>query len=720
MHLFGITQDATRLGVVTPLVFTYRFLAVVIYHTHISLNLLNSVLHIRWMGKMHSDGSFNKTESEKTVFGFLRRKRRGKLHISPEVDEFERLTSLPSPHKSPLPICWNTPVKIRNYYLSKSTAQLLPPPLPVKIMAQIQNRSSDLTINTDTADDTEAPSKQDADFVLSAVFNSSPSGFENQKAKPLRSGVSLHKSRSMGAIRDKARPFELNPMRNGLVKPEHSLTQAKKSADSLSKSSLDDGLDHEELLQAEYNKLFQIGRERGYNDDDVRQWVDYILEHGLPDLKTASDMDSEITETEVDCNKARVPEFTQRDPAVKEIERHYLQDVFGEDTVSTRQLLVDNQYTSDELAVSPGPHAIYLHGNSDIASHTTLKAYCRDTMSSSSSFAASHSFHLAAPEIEQNDLADNCGSDYRSATADADPVWFRADMDRDEFRDSSDTGFKAKDTVAQEQELKVMGTRTIESTPHQGAFKTSKMTDRRLYPGTHRTPNGLIPLLLPLRYNKEKLHDDGQSSSLNRHPGLKTSSSMEHREEGNLVQATGRSAPFNRKWKEQLSEATATLANLADRPTSTDSYADQCYDSLINSLEDKQSEATDLSGVASEVSTSYSDSPTLGYAHLSTPSATLQDIYTPTSSRSHPRSLPSFSPCANDKMKMPHKNVGPGKLKVSPRNVSLPSPCGTFSESSFNSRRRESTVSTKWDEEMRYANEKVSSHDYMTRLPGSY
>ena len=717
MHLFGITQDAPRLGVVTPLVFTYTFLAVVIYHTYILSSLLNSVLHTRWMGKMHSDGSLNKIESEKTVFGFLRRKRRGKLHISPEVNEFERLSSLPSPHTSPLPICWNTPVKIRNHYLSKSTAQLLPPPLPVSIMANIQARMPDLTINTDTANGIGPPSKQDADFVLSAVFNSSPSGFENQKAKPLRRGVSLHKSRSMGAIRDKARPFELSPSRNELVKPEYGLTEAEKSANFSSESSLDDGLDHEELLQAEYNKLFQIGRERGYDDDEVRQWVDYILEHGLPDPKTGSDVDSEVEETEVDCNKARVPEFTQRDPAVKEIERYYLQDVFGEDTVSTRQLLMDNQYTSDELAVSPGPHAIYLHGNSDIASHTTLKAYCRDTMSSSSSFAASHSFHLAAPKVEQRCLADSYGSDYRSATPDADPVWFRADMDGHEFRDSSDTGFKAKNTAAQ---LKVMGTRAIENTPHQGAFKPSKMTDGSLHSGTHSTPSGLIPLLLPLRYNKEKLHDDGQSRSLNRSPGLKTSSSLDHREEGNLVQATGRPAPLNRKWKEQLSEATATLANLADRPTSTDSYADQSYDSLIDSFEDKQSEAADLSGIASEVSTSYSDSPTLGYAHLSTPSATLQDIYTPTSSRSHPRSLPSSSPSANDNMKMPHKNVGPGKFKVSPRDVSLPSPCDTFSESSSNSRRRESTVSTKWDEEMRYANEKVRFRGYIIPLPGSY
>ena len=40
--------------------------------------------------------------------------------------------------------------------------------------------------------------------------------------------------------------------------------------------------------QAEYNKLFQIGREKDYDDDDVRQWVDYALEHGLPDPKTGS------------------------------------------------------------------------------------------------------------------------------------------------------------------------------------------------------------------------------------------------------------------------------------------------------------------------------------------------------------------------------------------------------------------------------------------------
>ena len=660
---------------------------------------------------MHSNGPLNTTETKKTIFGFLRRKKGGKLHTSPEVNEFERLSSLPSPHTSPIPVCWNTPVKIRNYYLSKSTAQLLPPPLPVNIMAKIKARTPDLTIKTGTANDTEAPSKQDVDFVLSAVSNSSPSGFENQKAKLLRRGLSLHKSRSMGAIRDKARPFELSPTRKELVKPEHSLTEANKSADSSSEPSSDDRLDEEELLQVEYNKLFQIGRERGYDDDDVRQWVDYVLEHGLPNPKTDFDVDSEVIETEVDCNKARVPEFTQRDPAVKEIERHYLQDVFGKDTVSTRQLLVNNQYTSDELAASSGPHAIYLHGNSDIVSHTTLKAYCRDTMSPSSSSAASHSFHSAAPEIEQSYVAGSCGSDSRSATLDAGPVWFRADMDSNEFRDSPDIGFKAKDTAAREQELKVMGTSAVKIRQYQEAFNPSKMTVRSLYPGTRGTTNGLIPLLLPLRYNKEKLHEAGQSSSFSRSPVIETSSSSGHKEEDSLVQATGRLAPLDRKWKE-LSEATATLADLADSPTSIESYATQSYDSLTDFFEDKQSEAADLSDFTSEVSNSYSDSPTLGYAHLLTPSATLQDIYTPTSSRFHPPSLPSFSPTAKDKKNMPPKNVGPGKFKASPRDVSLPSPCDTFSESSFNSRRRESTVSTKWDEEMRYANEKVGSRGY--------
>ena len=114
--------------------------------------------------------------------------------------------------------------------------------------------------------------------------------------------------------------------------------------------------------------------------------------------------------------------------------------------------------------------------------------------------------------------------------------------------------------------------------------------------------DGLIPLLLPLRYNKEKLNDGGQSS------------------------ATGRSAPLDRRWKEQFFEATSTLANLAARPTSTDSYEDQAYNSLSDSFEDKRSETADLSGIASEVSTCHSDIPTLGYACFSTPSATLQGI----------------------------------------------------------------------------------------------
>ena len=655
---------------------------------------------------MHSDGSFNKIEVKKSVFGFLRRKRSCKLHISPEVNEFERLSSLPSPHTSRVPLYQNTPIKIKNYYLSEST---------VNMMSKIEARTPDLTLNTDTANNTNAPSKEDADFVFSAVFDSSPRGFENQKAEPLRRNGSLHKSRSMGAIRSKSSPFELSPTRNEPVKPEHSPTEATKSPDPASESLSNDGLDHEELLQAEYNKLFQIGREIGYDDDEVRQWVDYVLEHGLPDSKTGFEMDSEVIETEVDRNNARVPEFTQRDPAVKEIERHYLQDVFGEHTMSTRQLLVDTQYTSDEIATPSGQHGLYTHGNSDIASHVTLKAYCDDPVSSSSSSAASPSFRLAPPKIEHSNVADNCGSDDRSAIPDAGPLWFRTDMDRGQFRESPEIGFKAEDTGDQEHELKLR-TNTVDS-------------------------NGLIPLLLPLRHNKassdlhkrtrnaptaarvanpsvlKKLHDVGQSSSFNRGPGLKTSFNLDYKEDDNLAQATSKLIPLNRTWKEQLSEATATLANLADCRTSTDSCSVHTYDSLIDSLDDKQSEAAHLSEIASETSTSFPDSPTLGYAHLSTPSTTLQDIYIPPSSPFYPRYRPSWSPSSNDKMKMPHKNVGSGRSKASPRDVSLPSPCGTFSESSFNSRCREPTPSTKWDEEMWYANEKVCSRTTLSLCP---
>ena len=658
---------------------------------------------------MHSDGSFNKNEVKKPVFGFLRRKRSYKLHISPEVNEFERLSSLPSPHTSTVPLYQNTPIKIKNYYLSEST---------VNMMSKIEARTPDLTLNTDTANDIEAPSKEDADFIFSAVFDSSPRGFENQKAEPLRRSGSLHRSRSMGATEDKSPPFELSPTRNEPVKPEHSPTEATKSPDSASESLSNDGLDHEELLQAEYNKLFQIGRDIGYDDNDVRQWVDYVLEHGLPDPKTGSEMDSEVVETEVDRNNARVPEFTQSDPAVKEIERHYLQDVFGEDTIATRQLLVDNQYTSDEIAAPSGQHGIYIHGNSDITSHVTLKAYCDDPVSSPCSSAASHSFRLATPKIEHSNIADNYGSDDRSAIPDTGPLWFRADMDSGEFRGSSEIGFKVEDTGDQEHELKLR-TNTVDS-------------------------NGLIPLLLPLRYNKassglykrtrttpnatrvanpsvlKKLHDVGRSSSFNRGPGLKTSFNLDYEEDDSLAQAIGKPAPLNRTWKEQLSEATATLANLADCRASTDSCSVHTYDSLIDSLDDKQSDATHLSAIVSETSTPYPDSPTLGYSHVSTPSKTLRDIYIPPSSQFHPWYVTSWSPSANDKMKMPHKNVGSERSKASPRDVSLPSPCGTFSESSFNSHCRESTPSTKWDEEMRYANEKVCPHEYIVPLPGSY
>ena len=57
----------------------------------------------------------------------------------------------------------------------------------------------------------------------------------------------------------------------------------------------------------------------------------------------------------------------------------------------------------------------------------------------------------SSPKVEQSHVADSGGSDYRSATPDADSVWFRADMDSDEFRDPLDIGSKAKDTAPQEE-----------------------------------------------------------------------------------------------------------------------------------------------------------------------------------------------------------------------------------------------------------------------------
>ena len=618
---------------------------------------------------MHSGASFNDLKSEKTVFGFLRHKRRGSLHISSEITEFERLKSLPPLHTSPVPIYQNTPVKIRDHYLSKSTVQLLPRPLPFKVMAKSQTRTPNMTLNTDTTNNTEPH-------------------------------VSLHKSRSMGTIRDNARPFELSSTRNKLTKREHILTEANGSPDSLTESSSDDGLDREEFSPAEYSKLIQIGRQKGYNDDDIHQWSNYVLDHDLPDPETGSEVHSQVIETGVDYNKARIPEFTQSDPAVKEIERHHLQDIFGEDIIST--FFVDKQNISTELTASSGWHPIYLQDNVDISSHTTIKACGHDTMCSPPSSAMSLNTHLPAPKIEQNDVVDtesaltdllkslekpkdqragrpSGGSDHKSAIPDAEPVWFREDMDCDGLPGSSDIGFNTKNTAVQERELKAMGTSAFELTPRKGAFNPSKMTESSLGQSTYRTPDGLIPLLLPRRYNKVKLNDGGQSS------------------------ATGRSAPLDRKWKEQLSEATATLANLADSRASIDSYENQSYNS---SFEDKQSESADQSG----------DSPTLGHAQLSPPSATLQSIHTPNSSRSHPQSLPSSSSFANKKMKMPPKKVGPVKLKASPRDVSLPSPCDTFAESSVITRRRASTIHTKetdeFDEKMRYALERVSSCCY--------
>ena len=660
---------------------------------------------------MPSDSSLNKKEIKKPVFSFLRRKRSGKIRFSPEVNEFERLTSLPSPHTSPISIYRNTPVKIKNYYLSEST---------VNIMSQIEARTPDLTLNTDTTNNTKVPSKEDADFIFSAVFDSSPPGFEDQTAERLQRSGSLHRSRSMGAIDDKSLLFEMSPTRNEPVKPEHSPTEPTKSSDSASEPLSNDGPDDEELLQAEYNKLFQIGREIGYDNDDVRKWVHYVLEHGLPDPKTGSEMESDVLETGLDRNNAKVPEFTERDSAVKEIERHYLQDVFGSDTISTSQLLVDNQYTSDEIAAPSGQHGIYIHGNSDIASHATLKAYCDDPLSSSSSSAASPSFRLASPKMKHSNVTDSCGSDDRSVNPDAGPLWFRADMDSGECRDSPEIGSRANGTGDQEENLNVR-TNTVDG-------------------------NGLIPLLLPLRYNKassafqkrtrnasivasvadpapRELHNAGLSSSSSRGSGLKTSLNVDYKADDNLAQATGKPAPLDRTRKEQLSEATATLANLADCRASTDScsvYTYGTYGSLIDPLDDKQTKAAHLSGAASETSTSYPDSPTLGYAYLSTPPKKLQDIHIPPASQFQPRYVPSWPSSANSKMKMPQKSVGSARSRASPRDVGLPSPCGTFSESSFNSRCRESTPSTKWDEEMRYANEKACSHNCITLLSGSY
>ena len=61
-------------------------------------------------------------------------------------------------------------------------------------------------------------------------------------------------------------------------------------------------------------------------------------------------------------------------------------------------------------------------------------------------------FHfLLLPKVEQSYVAHGCGSDYRSATPDANPVWFRVDMDSDELRDSPNIGPKAKDIASQEE-----------------------------------------------------------------------------------------------------------------------------------------------------------------------------------------------------------------------------------------------------------------------------
>ena len=706
-----MTKDAPRLGDVTPFIFTYKFLAVVTYHRRISFNLQNSVLHTLWMGKMVSDSSPNKKEVKKPIFSFLRRKRSGRILFSPEVNEFERLTSLPSPHSSPISIYRNTPVKIKNYYLSEST---------VNIMSQIEARTPDLTLNTETRDTTKVSLKEDADFIFSAVFDSSPPGFGDQKAERLQRSGSLHRSHSMGAINDKSLQFEMSPTRNEPGNPEHSPAQPRKSSDSTCEPLSNDGPDNEELLQAEFNKLFQIGREIGYNGDDVRKWVRYVLEHGLPNPKTGSEMESDVLKTGLDSNNAKVPEFTEKDSAVKEIERHHLQDVFGSDTISTRQLLVDNQYTSDEIAPPSGQQGIYIHGNSDIASHATLKAYCENPLSSSSGSAASPSFRLTSPKMKHSNVTDSCGSDDRSANPDAGPLWFRADMDSGECQDSPEIGSKANGMGDQEEKLNVR-TNTVDG-------------------------NGLIPLLLPLRYNKtssafqkrtrnasivasvaapvpKKLHDAGLSSPSNRGSGLKTSFNVDYKADDKLAQATGKPAPLDRTRKEQLSEATATLANLADCRASTDScsvYTYGTYGSLIDPLNDKQTKAAHLLGAASETSTSHPDSPTPGYANLSTPPKKLQAIHIPPASQFQPRYVPSWSSSANSKMKMPQKSAGSARSRASPRDVGLPSPCGTFSESSFNSRCRESTPSTKWDEEMRYANEKACSHSYITLLSGSY
>ena len=690
---------------------------------------------------MYHDGNLNDTKAKNSVLGFLKCRRSPIAHYSAENDELARLSALRSPRGSDTSMYWDTPIKIRSHYLSESTVKLLPPPMPLRNMGRKQVHHPGLSVDTEAANRSQIPNMGDTDDVFSTINNSNPASYGDQKPGPLRHTVSLHKSRSTGAMCERTRPFITSPTRDGDLKLQYSFKEAKPSPQFSAELLSGARSDGEEIVQAKYVKLCEIGRRKGYEDEEIRQWFDWMLQHSPSEMKAEKEVECETEGAEVKYNESKVPGFTQSHPRVKEIEHSHLQSIFGREMSTTRQLLAakDNSHTSNIIRDFSLKDSMYLYTNPDIASHTTLRASGLDFMSPLSNSTEEKTFHSAGSCMAHDGTMNTRQSDDESASSETSHLFLATAIDSHvthELRESCGDVFTAKHMVAQQKDHTMLSTSDIQPNPYHEAFLSPTIPCTGLYPSTHTYPStsildssGIMPLLLPLRYKKAlstshkmtrkysaaaeeaastKRREISQPSSVNSSSEKATLLTAGDGEDEDLTTAMRKPARFERERKEQLTKATATLASIAEHRASLDGYDSGDYGSLIEYFEDEHSESADRLEDPLKTSIPFPDDPTLGYARFSTQSTTLQGVCTPTSSQFNPQSLPSYSPLAEEKMRLPRKSADSGLYKASSREFSVSSPSDTFSSSSsFNFHPQDSIPSPRWGEDLPYAAQKV-------------
>ena len=304
---------------------------------------------------MPNDGSLTGVGPKRVSFN-LRGRPKSMGNFSPTFDE---LASLPNV---------DIPVKARNLLLSKSTIQQLPPPPPTA-MPRFLKRKPSLFVDTKAANQEPERSNSDEDDVFAAIFNANSRGYERQAAEPTRA---IQQSLSNSVISQRAVPP---------VQPSPPLAEELEPQSSprpLFGSSSEEGSDEEELLQTEYEKFREIGRSKGWSEEEIDDLFDYVIENGFPELGSDHVFGFNPEEDGSDLDEREIPEFTSDDPIVKKIEQLHLQATFGEEIYSTRQLIVEENKVPTREAGGQTPfqtacNSFYLHSNDDISSHGTVK-----------------------------------------------------------------------------------------------------------------------------------------------------------------------------------------------------------------------------------------------------------------------------------------------------------------------------------------------------------